>query len=531
MQKFLNTELGRSLVEMLGVLAIVGVLSIGAIAGYSYAITKWKAGEILSDLHMRAVEYTRQMAMTRVTPDFMFDNFEFGDENSLGNPVAGFPLFDDSDYFEIDVRGVSAEVCEQIIRDYDLPIINVAVNDGDWGAVEEECRVEMPNDMVTMTFLFYKTLENMEKEFSLGTGKGVIITTPHLTTPHLTTTSHYELTCSEDEKKVWYSGGNGISQYVCCPSSASGYYAWAEEKCCASGEWAFNGHCCASASSGWGLNVERCCTTEEKRSYAYDAEGKEQYYCCPRASEGWGVNVNRCCDADQGEKQYYNYDSNNRYNYFCCPANGGTGGWGWNVNRCCTTEETLSGSYYCCPTGQIWDSTTERCVGEEKACATNDDCLANEFCAYPNATSCTVKPTTGVCQPATVSHTKTINDKTYKRSSDPMNFWSAKNFCARIGGSMVSVSDFRCGYDFVTNKKWGYCNADDTDTSYGTLPDSRSDTMKKFLSGLGSGDVWTDNDYSACYAYAVHLGSGLVDYGSRDLNNGYVYALCRVGGA
>ena len=33
---------GRSMVEMLGVLAIVGVLSVGAIAGYNKAMTKYK---------------------------------------------------------------------------------------------------------------------------------------------------------------------------------------------------------------------------------------------------------------------------------------------------------------------------------------------------------------------------------------------------------------------------------------------------------------------------------------------------------
>ena len=38
----MNTQSGRSMVEMLGVLAIIGVLSVGAIAGYSKAMTKYK---------------------------------------------------------------------------------------------------------------------------------------------------------------------------------------------------------------------------------------------------------------------------------------------------------------------------------------------------------------------------------------------------------------------------------------------------------------------------------------------------------
>ena len=40
-------EQGRSMTEMLGVLAIIGVLSIGGIAGYRYAMNKHYANELL----------------------------------------------------------------------------------------------------------------------------------------------------------------------------------------------------------------------------------------------------------------------------------------------------------------------------------------------------------------------------------------------------------------------------------------------------------------------------------------------------
>ncbi|MDR2901726.1 MAG: hypothetical protein LBU87_01270 [Lactobacillales bacterium] len=42
-----NSESGRSMVEMLGVLAIIGVLSIGGIAGYMIAMYRWRANELL----------------------------------------------------------------------------------------------------------------------------------------------------------------------------------------------------------------------------------------------------------------------------------------------------------------------------------------------------------------------------------------------------------------------------------------------------------------------------------------------------
>ncbi len=42
-------EYGRSMIEMLGVLAIVGVLSVGGIAGYSKAMTNYKMNKLLSE--------------------------------------------------------------------------------------------------------------------------------------------------------------------------------------------------------------------------------------------------------------------------------------------------------------------------------------------------------------------------------------------------------------------------------------------------------------------------------------------------
>ena len=50
-----NNETGRSMVEMLGVLAIMGILSIGGIAGYTYAMNRLKANDIIDGVNKRAV--------------------------------------------------------------------------------------------------------------------------------------------------------------------------------------------------------------------------------------------------------------------------------------------------------------------------------------------------------------------------------------------------------------------------------------------------------------------------------------------
>ena len=44
-----GAQYGRSMIEMLGVLAIVGVLSVGGIAGYSKAMQKWKINKAVSE--------------------------------------------------------------------------------------------------------------------------------------------------------------------------------------------------------------------------------------------------------------------------------------------------------------------------------------------------------------------------------------------------------------------------------------------------------------------------------------------------
>ena len=52
MQKRKSCEFGRSMIEMLGVLAIIGVLSVGGIAGYSKAMMKYKINKMTEEYTM-----------------------------------------------------------------------------------------------------------------------------------------------------------------------------------------------------------------------------------------------------------------------------------------------------------------------------------------------------------------------------------------------------------------------------------------------------------------------------------------------
>ncbi len=49
-----NTQSGRSMIEMLGVLAIIGVLSVGGIAGYSKAMQKYRINKTIEQITLIA---------------------------------------------------------------------------------------------------------------------------------------------------------------------------------------------------------------------------------------------------------------------------------------------------------------------------------------------------------------------------------------------------------------------------------------------------------------------------------------------
>ena len=51
----IRNESGRSMIEMLGVLAIIGVLSIGGLAGYTMAMNRHRANQVLDYVSRAAV--------------------------------------------------------------------------------------------------------------------------------------------------------------------------------------------------------------------------------------------------------------------------------------------------------------------------------------------------------------------------------------------------------------------------------------------------------------------------------------------
>ena len=104
-------ESGRSMVEMLGVLAIVGVISIGGIAGYIYGMNRYRTNEILDGASKRAVLVASQLA-SEIDPNLT--EFVDYDETAGGSFSSDVELWENE--FGIQIRGVKQEVCENLIR-------------------------------------------------------------------------------------------------------------------------------------------------------------------------------------------------------------------------------------------------------------------------------------------------------------------------------------------------------------------------------------------------------------------------------
>ena len=136
-------ESGRSMIEMLGVLAIIGVLSVGGIAGYSKAMNKFKTNKVADNVSMLVANiktlYAQQNTYTDlnnanavdmgVVPDELVVKDDQGKYKELINAFNG-PVFineadstvdGDTKAFVIEFTQLSREAC-----------ITLATND--WGS-------------------------------------------------------------------------------------------------------------------------------------------------------------------------------------------------------------------------------------------------------------------------------------------------------------------------------------------------------------------------------------------------------------
>ena len=132
---------GRSMIEMLGVLAIIGVLSVGGIAGYSKAMMKYRINKTIEQITLIAgnvrtffapqnnyqgliLQPEKVIKKAKLAPIEMWSTDESGDfrlESALGSmALSAYPLYDDNrdvdarKSFIIDTYNLPTEACIEI---------------------------------------------------------------------------------------------------------------------------------------------------------------------------------------------------------------------------------------------------------------------------------------------------------------------------------------------------------------------------------------------------------------------------------
>ncbi|MBR5130200.1 MAG: hypothetical protein IKV03_03145 [Alphaproteobacteria bacterium] len=140
-------ETGRSMTEMLGTLAIIGVLSVTAITGYSYGMDKYRANKTVNDIMLMGIDMITQISRFDRIPNLS----EWGEKTSVGYDFKVEPSPSDTTKYGIVIEGVPSRVCS-MVGDALKTQASVYVGNVDYGSANTD-PCEASNDN-TMEFYF-----------------------------------------------------------------------------------------------------------------------------------------------------------------------------------------------------------------------------------------------------------------------------------------------------------------------------------------------------------------------------------------
>lgn len=283
-----DSQSGRSLTEMLGVLAVVGVLSIAGIMGYRYAIDKYRANSTIQELTQRALVVSTQMKHnTALQMD------ELGSVTRVGYPVAAAHVAEQPSYFELSLTDVPAAVCKQILRsNWNYPIM-IKVNNINYYNDVSICQAD---DEITpvMTFQFDESLDETARP-----------------TGYCDVNSECS-GCDKCEDNRCVTSCTGADR--CAADYDTGI-----ELCCPAGR-RLGGYCCTSVKNGMCCNAKgQCCPWYKPLMDQYgvcrpcDQEGHVDvtgvFQNCALCPERELLGVTRCvlkCPSDKPMRDAYN---------------------------------------------------------------------------------------------------------------------------------------------------------------------------------------------------------------------------------
>lgn len=108
-------ESGRTMIEMLGVLAIIGVLTVGSISLYSIAMRNMKRSKVVEEIQL-LVQEVRSLYANAVDYSDINDGvivaLQMAEKNPFGGIYSLTPNAENATIFDVKITGLTKESCE-----------------------------------------------------------------------------------------------------------------------------------------------------------------------------------------------------------------------------------------------------------------------------------------------------------------------------------------------------------------------------------------------------------------------------------
>ncbi len=439
---------GRSIWELIAVLAVIGLFFITVVKSYNKAVTKAKADAQERQIATLAKEaQIKMLGNTSLTPvTVKADDTEYMIGKGKEGPA--------KDYFGVKVKTTDKALCEELTDTTFLSPALITVN----GKKEGEC----PGDIV---FYFPKAPSNTAP---LAEGDESFFDEENGADDG-----------SDSSNTSGDSGNSGTSEGSGETTPTPSDYDGDEDGCTGNNfTYCSNGSCVSTADD--------CPQPED---FEDDEEGCEnaRFNWCSGASTPTcqadccaGFSENACqtaCDTETGE-------ITNKTNGTVCPGGvceaGVCSTCAINPETDCLSKALVEGECACAP------------AADEAECTswTNNECGQGKYCVF-NPSGCGDNDHgTGTCQPVSYigdysSATIAGHEYTMSMCENCPDWWSAQSWCKAHGKTMVSLSDVHCTSSGCTDKLW-----------------------QDLGNALYQESAWTTDMYDSCYAFGVGLANG-----------------------
>ena len=471
-----QAQQGRSMVEMLGVLAIIGVLSIGGIAGYRMAMNRHQANQIANEINLMRTDAKVKVAQG-AEKLMLGEPYDSGHLNFGTNYEVDFDFIDiksedegvtEAGYY-IKISGVSAGVCKPLVTLLNGMNETVAlkVNDGEYSADSSvDFCTEESNNALEVDFSTEKIISNSGEEPEPPEEQGDEPQDPECnedTCPEGTCNDEGVCECS-GENENWTG-----TDCITCPTGTT----WSEtERDCV----------CSDENKYW--TGYQCVTCDASTGGTWDEENKE---CkCNDENKYWSDSAGACienpCNHGQG-----------------CP-----------VNQFCLSS-TCSG----CSSGTITESCSKyECKSISEYTAENKDS------EHPDKYVMT-------------------KDGKYMNWWSAERFCNALGKHMVSATELKCKDRFGEDFGYGKSNTWCYCHNDESEKTCRQSSTSEVSSVIKALRKAENGtetkgnhSYWlydayanTTSSKNSCNAYFFYLGDGQVVSSARN-NYGSYYVLC-----